>query len=122
MEDYIVREIDRIGELLMKIARKLGLFDGGAVDYSVSDIKKEFARESIPFDLHTVLRQENPILYLVEDVELSDQGLELFIDLLFNSDLEETLKVALLNDALSYLDAKGYYSFRLHSLVTPLSS
>ncbi len=28
MEDYILREIDRIGELLMHIARRLGLLEG----------------------------------------------------------------------------------------------
>ena len=28
MEDYIIREIDRLGEMLLLIARKLGLLDG----------------------------------------------------------------------------------------------
>lgn len=28
MEDYFLREIDRMGEMLMLIARKLGLLDG----------------------------------------------------------------------------------------------
>ena len=51
MEDYILREIDRLGEMLLMIARRLGLLDGDTPDYS-----------------------------------------------------------------LSYLDGKGYYSFRLHSL------
>ncbi len=55
MEDYVIREIDRIGELLLKVARKLGLLDGGMQEYSLAD-------------------------------------------------------------ALAYLDGKGYYSFRLHSL------
>lgn len=28
MEDFILREIDRLGEMLMLIARRLGLLDG----------------------------------------------------------------------------------------------
>ena len=117
MEDFILREIDRIGEMLLKIARRLGLLDGSATDYTLADVKEEFSKASLPFDLENVLQQTNPVLYLVETVELSDQGLESFIDILFNSDIEETVKTALLNDALAYLDGKGYYSFRLHSLI-----
>ena len=33
------------------------------------------------------------------------------------NDLDEARKKALLQDALAYLDGKGYFSFRLHSLV-----
>ena len=58
MEDYIIREIDRIGEMLMLVAKRLGLF--------LDDVKKE----------------------------------------------------ALLNDALAYLNGKGYFSFKLQSLKT----
>ena len=32
-------------------------------------------------------------------------------------DLDESVKSALLADALAYLDGKGYYSFRLHALI-----
>ena len=28
MDDFIIREIDRLGEMLLMIARKLGLLDG----------------------------------------------------------------------------------------------
>ena len=117
MEDYILREIDRIGEMLMKIARKFGLLDGSTQDYTLTDVKEEFSRASLPFDLESVLQEDNPILYLVEKVEMSAQGLELFIDIIFHSDLDEAVKDALLHDALAYLDSKGYYSFKLHSLI-----
>ena len=36
MEDFILREIDRLGEMLMLIARKLGLLDGNTPDYSLT--------------------------------------------------------------------------------------
>jgi hypothetical protein len=52
---------------------------------------------------------------LVENEHLSDKALESFVDILFNSDLDEERKRALLSDALAYLDGKGYYSFTLHS-------
>ena len=113
-----MREIDRIGQLLMGIARKLGLLGDVTPDYSLTDVKDAFENANLPFDLDFVLQQENPVLYLVEAEKLSDQGLESFIDILFHSDLEDARKEALLQDALVYLDGKGYFSFRLHSLVT----
>ena len=116
MEDFILREIDRLGEMLLMIARRLGLLDGDNPDYSLADVKDEFDRASLPFDLDTVLQQENPVWYLVETEKLSDHGLETFVDILFHSDLDEGRKAALLSDALAYLDGKGYFSFRLHSL------
>ena len=118
MEDYILREIDRIGELLQHIARRLGLLKDNPPDYSLKDVKEEFDKENLPFDLDTVLQQENPVWYLVEVEKLSDHGLETLIDIVFHSDLDESRKQALLSDALAYMDGKGYFSFRLHSLIS----
>ena len=117
MEDFILREIDRLGEMLLMIARKLGLLDGDTPDYSLTDVKDEFDKAACPIDLDALLEQENPVWYLVETEKITDHGLETFIDILFHSDLGEDLKVALLDDALAYLDGKGYFSFRLHSLI-----
>ena len=116
MEDYIIREIDRIGEMLLLIARRLGLLDGDTPDYSLTDVKDEFGKDGCPIDLDKLLQQENPVLYLVEEVKLSDHGLETMMDILFHSDLDENRKQALLEEALAYLDGKGYFSFRLQSL------
>ncbi len=116
MEDFILREIDRLGEMLFQIARKLGLLDGGTPHYSLTDVKGEFGMAGCPIDLEMLLQQENPVRYLVEIEKISDHGLETFIDILFHSDLGEDRKAALLNDALAYLDGKGYFSFRLHAL------
>ena len=116
MEDYVLREIDRIGEMLLKIARRLGLLDDGLQDYSFADVQEEFEQAGLPMDWDTLFQQEHPIAYLVETVKLSDQGLETWMDILFHSDLDESKKSALLDDALNYLDAKGFYSFKLHSL------
>ena len=116
MEDFILREIDRLGEMLMMIARRLGLMDENVPDYSVATVKEEFDNAGIHLDLESILQHENPIWHLVEDEKLSDQGLETFIEIVFHSDLDENRKMALLEDALAFLDGKGYYSFKLHSL------
>ena len=118
MEDFIIREIDRLGEMLLLIARKLGLLDGDTPDYSLTDVKDEFGKAGCLIDLYKLLQQGNPVWYLVEEEKLSDHGLETMIDIIFHSDLDETRKTALLQDALAYLDGKGYFSFRLHSLIT----
>ena len=115
MEDFILREIDRLGEMLLLIARRLGLLDGDTPDYSLADAKDEFGKAGCPIDLDKLLQQENPVWYLVEEEKLSDHGLETMIDIIFHSDLDEDRKQALLDDALAYLDGKGYFSFRLHS-------
>ena len=116
MEDFIIREIDRLGEMLLLIARRLGLMDGDTPDYSLTDVKEEFDKAGCPIDLDKILLQENPVWYLVEEEKLSDHGLETMMDIVFHSDLDEERKQALLNNALAYLDGKGYFSFRLHSL------
>ena len=115
MEDFILREIDRLGEMLLLIVRKLGLLDADTPDYSLADVKDEFGKAGCPLDLDRLLTQDNPVWYLVEQEKLSDHGLEMIIDILFHSDLDEARKTALLEDALAYLDGKGYFSFKLHS-------
>ena len=47
---------------------------------------------------------------------MSDHSLEMMIDIIFHSDLDDARKDALLQDALAYLDGKGYFSFRLHAM------
>ena len=116
MEDFILREIDRIGELLMQVARRLGLLRGDAPDYTIADVKEEFATAGVPIDLDSILKQENPVWYLVHEANLTDQGLETFIDIVYHSDVDDAVKEALLDDALAYLEGKGSFSIKLFSL------
>ena len=116
MEDFILREIDRLGEMLLIIARKLGLQEDVMPDYSLLDVKDEFDKAVCPINLDALLEQENPVWYLVETEKISDHGLETFIEILFHSDLDEDRKAAILHDALAYLDGKGFFSFKLHAL------
>ena len=49
MQDFILREIDRLGEMLALIAKRLGLMGGGGtMDYTVADVKEEFSLEGFP--------------------------------------------------------------------------
>ena len=116
MEDIILREIDRLGEMLLIIARKLGLQEDVMPDYSLLDVKDEFDKAVCPINLDALLEQENPVWYLVETEKISDHGLETFIEILFHSDLDEDRKAAILHDALAYLDGKGFFSFKLYAL------
>ena len=108
MEDFILREIDKIGVMLAKIAQKLGLLNIDSPDYSLADVKEEFDKVSLPFDFDDVMQQENPVCYLVEEKKISDQGLETFMEILFFSDMDEERKKVFLADTLTYLDGKGY--------------
>ena len=92
MEDFILREIDKIGEMLAHIARRLGLLKGEKPDYSLGDVKSEFTRANCPIDLDIVLKQENPILYLTENEKLTEQALESFIEILFYSDIDQRFR------------------------------
>ena len=121
MEDFILREIDRLGEMLLLIARKLGLLDSDTPDYTMTDVKDEFDKAGCPIDIDSLLQQENPVWHLVEKEKLSDHGLETLIDIIFHSDVDDAVKAALLDDALAYLDGKGYFSFKLHSLSETLN-
>ena len=117
MQDFILREIDRLGEMLALIAKRLGLMGGdGTVDYTVADVKEEFSQEGFPVALEEILNHENPVWFLVEEVKLSDSALESFIEILFHSDLDEAVKQGMLDAALAYFAGKGYFSFRLYGL------
>lgn len=116
MEDYILREIDRIGELLQHVARRLGLLKDNVPPYSLNDVQTEFDSVECPWTLNEVLAHDNPVLYLVEQHHISEKGLELFVEILFHTELDESRKQAILKDAISYLEGKGYFSFKLYSL------
>ena len=116
MEDFILREIDKLGEMLALVARKLGLLDGGVPCYTLRDVKAEFGSAGFPVDIDAVLQHENPIWYLIETHKITDYALETFVEILFHSDADEEVKEALLNDAIAYLGGKGYVSFKLFSL------
>ena len=116
MEDYILREIDKIGEMLLQIAIRLGLFKDRDPKCTLADVKSEIEKADLALDIDKILSKENPVSDLVEIEKVSDRSLEILVDILFHSDADETVRITVLDDAIRYLDHKGYYSFRLHSL------
>lgn len=55
MEDFILREIDKIGQMPTQIAKRLGLFESHTPEYTFSDVTREFNDGNLPFNLDTVL-------------------------------------------------------------------
>ena len=115
MEDYLIREIDRIGEMLLMIAKRLGIHIGPDAILPLRQIDKVIAESGLSIDINMILSLENPIIYLVEKKEFSDKALETFTELILHSYVSDEIKHSFLKSVITYLDNKGYYSFTLHS-------
>lgn len=118
-DDYLIREIDRIGEMLVQIAHRLGLFGEQDKAIPLDTIKAEVADSELELDIDEVLGQDQPVIWLVEQKHFSDKALETFTDILMHSDTDDETKQTFLYGAVSYLDSKGYFSFLLHSYLAP---
>ncbi len=120
MEDYILKEIDKIGLILQKIAIKLKIMDENKSNAGCTmiDIKAAFTEYGLNFDPAAVLSEKHPVSFLVDTLHLSDEALELFVLTMLHSDIPEASKQRLLSDAITYLDSKDTYSFSLHSMMS----
>ena len=120
MEDYILKEIDKIGLILQKIAIKLKIMDENksSAGCTMIDIKAAFTEYGLNFDPAAVLSEKHPVSFLVDTLHLSDEALELFVLTMLHSDIPEASKQRLLSDAITYLDSKDTYSFSLHSMMS----
>lgn len=118
MEDYVKRQIDMIGQMLLALAKKLGFIDGNAVSYSMQSVQDEIVEKGFNMDIDRALAEEHPVAYLVESLQLSNEAIETFTEIVMNSDADNKIKQRLLNDAVNYLDSKGYFSFSLHSYLS----
>ena len=99
MEDYIKREIDKIGRLIQAILQKIGVMKKSDSDELIAEITKIELLEKLNLDLDTVLERENFITVLIDEYEFSNENLEKFAELLFDlivasSDSAERLKLA----------------------------
>jgi len=107
-----------IGQMLMALAKKLGLIDGDAADYTLQSVQDEFKESGFNIDIDRALSEERPIAYLVESFQLSNESIEMFTEIVMHSDADDEVKQRLLNDAINYLDSKGHFSFSLHSYLS----
>lgn len=115
MEDYILREINRIGELIAALMAKIGLMRQSAspeqIRTTAKTAKTELA-EKLDIDIDTLLDEADFIGRLTDEYGFGDQELDKFAELLFDmvaasEQHAERLRLAAAVGAIySYLDAK----------------
>ena len=112
MEDYILREINRIGELIAALLDKIGLLKKSGAPELIRETAKTELAEQLDLDIDTLLAGEDFIATLVGEYGFSDADLEKFAELLFDfaaasEERGERLRLAAAIGALySYLDEK----------------
>lgn len=110
MEDYILREINRIGELIAALMAKIGLMRQSASPEQIRTTAKTELAEKL--DIDTLLDEADFIGRLTDEYGFGDQELDKFAELLFDmaaasEQHAERLRLAAAVGAIySYLDAK----------------
>ena len=112
MEDYILREINRIGELIAALMAKIGLMRQSASPEQIRTTAKTELAEKLDIDIDTLLDEADFIGRLTDEYGFGDQELDKFAELLFDmvaasEQPAERLRLAAAVGAIySYLDAK----------------
>lgn len=112
MEDYILREINRIGELIAALLDKAGMLKKSGAPELIREAAKTELAEKLNLDIDALLAQEDFTATLVGQYGFSDADLDKFAELLFDlvaasDDRTERLRLAAGVGALySYLDQK----------------
>lgn len=112
MEDYILREINRIGELIAALMAKIGLMRQSASPEQIRTTAKTELAEKLEIDIDTLLDEADFIGRLTDEYGFGDQELDKFAELLFDmvaasEQHAERLRLAAAVGAIySYLDAK----------------
>lgn len=115
MEDYILKQIDMIGQMLRYLARKLHLFDGNVSDVPIEIVQNEIERDGLGIDVKDIIIHENPVVYLAEELKFSDEAIETFAGIAMHTDIPQDIKDRILDDTIEYLSNKGFFSFLLQS-------
>lgn len=112
MEDYILREINRIVELIAALMAKIGLMRQSASPEQIRTTAKTELAEKLDIDIDTLLDEADFIGRLTDEYGFGDQELDKFAELLFDMVVAseqhaERLRLAAAVGAIySYLDAK----------------
>lgn len=117
MADFIEKEIDKIGEMLLGLMERLGVVGqkgGQKIDHS--KINAEMQHLRLNLDVEKLLDQPMAVTYLVEEIGLSDMALESFANLMYHSDCDEQKVQKFIRDVIAFLESHGYYSFLLRSI------
>lgn len=64
MEDYIKKQIDMIGQMLMALAQKFGMYKGELPNFTIQSVQDEVAKNGLDIDIDQILSADNPVSYL----------------------------------------------------------
>ena len=112
MEDYILREIDKIGKLIEALLQKAGILRRSGAGEAVCETAWTELAEALDLDIDTLLAREDFIGVLTREYGFSDENLEKFAELLFDfaaasPDRDATVRLACGITAIyRYLDEK----------------
>lgn len=112
MEDYILREINKIGVLIAALLNKIGLLTRSGTPEQIRTATKTELAQTLDMDIDTLLADANFIGRLTREYRFDDQNLEQFAELLFDltaasEEREERLRLAAGIGAIyTYLDEK----------------
>lgn len=112
MEDYILREIDKIGKLIEALLQKAGILRRSGAGEAVCETARTELAEALNLDIDTLLAREDFIGVLTREYGFSDENLEKFAELLFDfaaasPDRDATVRLACGITAIyRYLDEK----------------
>ena len=112
MEDYILREIDKIGKLIEALLQKAGILRRSGAGEAVCETAWTELAEALDLDIDTLLAREDFSGVLTREYGFSDENLEKFAELLFDfaaasPDRDATVRLACGITAIyRYLDEK----------------
>lgn len=114
--DVILREINKIGELILAIATRLGLFKDSPEGFDIDDIQRELDKSGIALRLDELLDSDAPLVMLVDQLQMSHTSLELLCQMLYESDRDSVKVKRLISEVIDYQRRDGYFSFILASI------
>ena len=99
MEDYILREIDKIGKLIEALLQKAGILRRSGAGEAVCETAWTELAEALDLDIDTLLAREDFIGVLIREYGFSDANLEKFAELLLefaaaSPDRDATVRLA----------------------------
>lgn len=115
MEDYIKREIDKIGKVIEAILLKVGILkkENKSEDFIIKTSKSELF-ERLNIDIDKLLQNEDFINILVHEHQFNNDNLELLANLIFdfiqqsNSPEEKKRLISCISKVYLYLDESGH--------------
>ncbi len=118
MEDYIIREINKIGAIILSIISRYQ----SSRQEQVAPVQSTCLKiPELDLDVEELLRQSEPVKYLYGRYDFDDENFELFSRLLFEiymveeSESKREQIVTIITEIYGYIRLKGrYFSLDMH--------